>query len=126
MERTSVSIVGGSGYAGGELLRLLLGHPKVEVTQVTSERFANSFVYRIHPNLRGKTRLRFISSDDLAACDHMFLALPHGVAQQRIGELPDGDAGEELVDQARFPVDAFGRHKVAGLGFHPAGRGNAA
>jgi N-acetyl-gamma-glutamyl-phosphate/LysW-gamma-L-alpha-aminoadipyl-6-phosphate reductase len=96
MDRISVSIIGGSGYAGGELLRLLLGHPKVEVVQVTSERFADSFVYRVHPNLRGKTRLRFISSDDLGACDHLFLALPHGVAQQRIGEL--AEKADRIVD----------------------------
>ena len=49
-----VSIVGGSGYAGGELLRLLLDHPHVDVTQVTSERNAGSFVHFVHPNLRGQ------------------------------------------------------------------------
>ena len=51
-----VSIVGGSGYAGGELLRLLLDHPHVEVAQVTSERNADSFVHFVHPNLRGRTQ----------------------------------------------------------------------
>jgi N-acetyl-gamma-glutamyl-phosphate/LysW-gamma-L-alpha-aminoadipyl-6-phosphate reductase len=86
MDRISASIVGGSGYAGGELLRLLLGHPGATVAQVTSERFANRFVYRVHPNLRGRTRLRFVSSQDLEPCDLLFLALPHGVAQRRIGE----------------------------------------
>ncbi|MEA3345344.1 MAG: N-acetyl-gamma-glutamyl-phosphate reductase [Chloroflexota bacterium] len=90
------SIVGGSGYAGGELLRLLLGHPKVEVAQVTSERFAGSFVYRVHPNLRGRTRLKFTPSRELGACDLLFLALPHGVAQKRIGEF--AEKSERVID----------------------------
>ena len=90
------SILGGSGYAGGELLRLLLGHPQIEVSQVTSERFANSFVYRVHPNLRGQTRLKFVSSQELASCELLFLALPHGVAQARIGEL--AEKAERLID----------------------------
>jgi N-acetyl-gamma-glutamyl-phosphate/LysW-gamma-L-alpha-aminoadipyl-6-phosphate reductase len=93
---TQVSIVGGSGYAGGELLRLLLSHPQVEVVQVTSERFADSFVYRAHPNLRGRTRLKFVSSQDLEPCDVLFLALPHGVAQQRINGF--AEKAERIVD----------------------------
>ena len=90
------SIIGGSGYAGGELLRLLLGHPQVEVAQVTSERFAGSFVYRVHPNLRGRTRLKFVSSQEVESCELLFLALPHGVAQERVGEFT-GKA-ERVVD----------------------------
>ena len=61
------SIVGGSGYAGGELLRLLLGHPQVEVAQVTSQRFAGRFVHGLHPNLRGATSLKFSSRGQLRA-----------------------------------------------------------
>ena len=78
------SIVGGSGYAGGELLRLLLGHPQVEVAQVTSQRFASRFVHGVHPNLRGSTRLKFSSLDTLEACDLLFLALPHGRTAEQI------------------------------------------
>jgi N-acetyl-gamma-glutamyl-phosphate/LysW-gamma-L-alpha-aminoadipyl-6-phosphate reductase len=96
MNGISVSIVGGSGYAGGELLRLLLGHPHVKVAQVTSERFAGSFVYRVHPNLRGGTRLKFTASEELERCDLLFLALPHGVAQRRIGEFTE--KAERTVD----------------------------
>ena len=77
-----VSIIGASGYAGGELLRLLLDHPGVEVAQATSERNAGDFVYRLHPNLRGRTSLKFTSRDALAPCDLIFLALPHGEAQK--------------------------------------------
>ncbi len=82
----NVSIVGGSGYAGGELLRLLLGHPHVEVGQVTSERFAGKFVTLLNPNLRGRTRLKFSRVDELQPCDLLFLALPHSQAQRRIAE----------------------------------------
>jgi N-acetyl-gamma-glutamyl-phosphate/LysW-gamma-L-alpha-aminoadipyl-6-phosphate reductase len=46
------SVIGGSGYAGGELVRLLLGHPEVTLKQVTSERLAGKFIRMVHPNLR--------------------------------------------------------------------------
>ena len=78
----TVGIVGASGYAGGELLRLLLAHPGVSITQITSERHVGSFAYHIHPHLRGRTQLRFISRDALQPCDILFLALPHGEAQK--------------------------------------------
>ncbi len=82
--RISVSIIGGSGYVGGELLRLLLDHPHVEVKQVTSERNAGAFVHFTHPNLRGRTKLQFVSATDIEACDLLFLCLPHGGAMERI------------------------------------------
>jgi len=96
MDRITASIVGGSGYTGGELLRLLLGHPGVELAQVSSERFADSFVYRVHPNLRGHTRLKFTSSQELESCGLLFLALPHGVSQRRIGEF--AGKAERIID----------------------------
>ena len=71
-----VSIVGASGYTGGELLRLLLFHPRVEVAQVTSERLAGKFVHNAHPNLRAATKLKFSSASELAPCDVLFLCLP--------------------------------------------------
>ena len=79
-----VSIVGASGYTGGELLRLLLFHPQVEVAQVTSESHAGEYVYQQHPNLRKRTPLQFTSRDTLEPCDVLFLALPHGEAQKHI------------------------------------------
>ncbi len=74
------SIVGGSGYAGGELLRLLLGHPEFEIAQVISRRLAGAFVHFTHPNLRGHTDLRYCTADELERCDLLFLCLPHGSA----------------------------------------------
>lgn len=90
------NIVGGSGYAGGELLRLLLAHPQVEVAQVTSQRFAGRFLHGVHPNLRGATRLKFNRIDDLLPCDLLFLALPHGRAAQQIVHF-DG-LSDRLID----------------------------
>ncbi|MEM7532364.1 MAG: N-acetyl-gamma-glutamyl-phosphate reductase [Chloroflexota bacterium] len=92
----NVSIVGASGYAGGELLRLLLSHPHVEIKQVTSERNAGSFVYFTHPNLRGQTKLKFVSAMDLEPCDFLFLGLPHGGAMGRIEEFTG--LAERIVD----------------------------
>ena len=83
----NVSIIGGSGYAGGELLRLLLDHPHVEVVQVSSESNLGRCVYATHPNLRGRTRLKFCLASQIARCDVLFVALPHGEAQQRIEAL---------------------------------------
>ena len=87
MTRLRVSIIGGSGYAGGELLRLLLGHPYVEVAQVTSESNFGKYVHSVHPNLRGRTTLTFSQAADVQPCDLLFLALPHGEAMQRIEHL---------------------------------------
>jgi len=83
MKKTTVSIIGGSGYVGGELLRLLLQHPYVEVQQVTSERFAGQFIKSVHPNLRVYP-LKFSSVDDLKKVDVLFLCLPHGESMKRI------------------------------------------
>lgn len=80
----SVSIAGGSGYTGGELLRLLLAHPQVSVRQVTSERFAGKFVHKVHPNLRKATTLKFSAMDELENVDVLFLALPHGRAMAEV------------------------------------------
>lgn len=73
-----VSIVGGSGYAGGELVRLLLQHPHVQLHQVTSERNVGKPVSLIHPNLRKVTDVQFTSASALEPVDLLFVALPHG------------------------------------------------
>jgi len=80
----SAAIAGGSGYTGGELLRLLLGHPGVSVRQISSERFAGKLVHRVHPNLRKATTLKFSALDELEGADVLFLALPHGRAMADI------------------------------------------
>ena len=83
---TTVSIVGGSGYGGGELLRLLLAHPCVEVKQATSRSHLGEYVYQVHPNLRKRTQLKFSDPATLESVDILFLAQPHGQAQHHIEE----------------------------------------
>ena len=78
------AIVGGSGYTGGELLRLLIFHPEVEVVQVTSRSQFGRYAYQVHPNLRKRTTLKFSDPQDLDDTDVLFLALPHGEAQKNI------------------------------------------
>ena len=90
------AILGGSGYAGGELLRLLLQHPEVEVAQVTSERAADQYVHFVHPNLRGQTDLKFVPAADVESCDVIFSALPHGRCMERIDQL--AQLAEHIVD----------------------------
>ena len=81
---TRVGVVGGAGYAGGELLRLLVDHPHVEVAWTSSGSQLGRFVHTVHPNLRGRTKLKFIQADDGEPVDVLFLAMPHGVAAGRI------------------------------------------
>jgi len=90
------AIVGASGYAGGELLRLLLFHPEVEVQQITSETYAGQYAHFVHPNLRGQTRLTFVPLSDLEPCDLLFLALPHGTAWERIDHF--AGIAEHIID----------------------------
>jgi [amino group carrier protein]-6-phospho-L-2-aminoadipate/5-phospho-L-glutamate reductase len=84
VDKIKVAIVGGSGYTGGELLRLLLSHPRAEVVQVTSERSAGKLVSKAHPNLRKRTQLQFSKMAEIRACDLLFLCLPHGEAMEKI------------------------------------------
>lgn len=96
MNHLKVGVVGGSGYTGGELLRLLLDHPHVEVTQVTANTNAGKFLHHVHPHLRGRTQLRFITIEVLQPCDLLFLALPHGEAQRGIEQYVA--TAERIVD----------------------------
>ncbi len=104
-----VGIVGGSGYTGGELLRLLLRHPKVEVAQVTSDSMAGKPIGRAHPNLRKVTDLTFTPHSDLEPCDLLFLAMPHGRSTGRMsdfllraGKVIDLSADFRLKDPALY------------------------
>lgn len=86
-ETLRVGVVGASGYAGGEFLRLALGHPFLEVVQATSERHAGMPVHLVHPNLRGATSLRFSPLAELESVDLLVLGLPHGESAARFDEL---------------------------------------
>jgi len=91
-----VSIVGASGYGGGELLRLLLQHPQVQVHQCTSERFVGKPVTRLHPNLRKGTALKFSSVQQLDKVDLLFTALPHTKCMQRFDEF--SSLADRIID----------------------------
>lgn len=104
-----VSIVGASGYVGGELLRLLLDHPQVEIGQVTSERYAGKYAHHVHPNLRGSAPLKFSPLAALEPCDVLLLALPHGEAARQIehfaalaGRIVDLSADFRLRDAGAY------------------------
>ena len=77
-----IGIIGGSGYAGGEIIRILSRHENVEIKSVTSRKYADEYLYRAHPNLRGVTDLKFeeLEVDKITKkCDLVFTSLPHGV-----------------------------------------------
>ena len=78
------SIVGGSGYAGGELIRLLSGHEQVEIKQIASASRAGRPVHSVNPNLRKSVPLKFCAPQELAECDVLFLCLPHGQTMSAI------------------------------------------
>ena len=111
MSGVRVGVIGGSGYVGGELVRLLIGHPAVTVTAVTSERFAGRPVVDRHPNLRKRCDLDFRSAAELEPCDLLFLCLPHGQAMEMIDRyaelaprLIDSSADFRLRDPAGYPA----------------------
>jgi LysW-gamma-L-alpha-aminoadipyl-6-phosphate/LysW-L-glutamyl-5-phosphate reductase len=100
-------VVGASGYIGGELLRLLLGHPQVTVGQATSERLRGRRVDNAHPNLRGQTDLRFAAVADLADADVLLFATPHRVTMELL---------PALCARARLVIDLSGDFRLDDAG----------
>ena len=100
MSKVKVGIVGGTGYTGVELLRLLANHPHAEVKVITSRSEAGMPVAEMFPNLRGHFDLAFSEPDmdNLKACDLVFFATPHGVAMSLTPELIE--AGVKVIDLA--------------------------
>lgn len=112
-------IVGGSGYTGGELLRLLHFHPDVEVKQVTSRAQAGRYIHSAHPHLRDVSRLKFSHPDGLEACDVLFLAMPHGTAARQIDHF--AAQAPKLIDlSADFRLDCSDRYQRWYGEEHPA------
>ncbi len=105
-----VGVVGGTGYTGVELLRLLVGHPDVDLCVITSRSKAGHAVADLFPNLRGCTALEFTAPDvgQLEKCELVFFATPNGTAMTMVPRLLD--AGVRVVDLAadfrlRQPAD---------------------
>jgi N-acetyl-gamma-glutamyl-phosphate reductase len=95
-----VGIVGGTGYTGVELLRLLARHPQVEMTAITSRKEAGTKVADMFPNLRGRVSLAFATPEEagLEKCNVVFFATPNGVAMQQARTLLE--AGVKVIDLA--------------------------
>jgi len=100
LKKVNVCILGGSGYTGGELLRILAGHPNVEVVMATSKEYVGKPVHYVHFNLRGVYKnLKFAPLDIdkiTSQCEVAFLALPHGVSLHYVPKLLE--TGLRVVD----------------------------
>ena len=108
--RTSVAVIGASGYSGGELVRLLLGHPLIALTRVGGASSAGSRLAEVHPHLSGTGAAGLVlePAEEVGGVDVAFLALPHG----RSAELAPAllDAGTRVIDLAgdfRLPAAAY-------------------
>jgi N-acetyl-gamma-glutamyl-phosphate reductase len=95
-----IGIVGGTGYTGVELLRLLAQHPHCEIAAITSRKEAGTAVAELFPSLRGAIALEFSEPEKagLKACDLVFFATPNGVAMEQARALVDG--GVRIIDIA--------------------------
>lgn len=93
-------IIGGAGYTAGELLRILVNHPEVEITFVHSESNAGNKLYAVHEGLFGDTEISFSSTYDLEAIDVLFLCSAHGKSRV-FWEENKRPAGLKVVDLAQ-------------------------
>ena len=143
------AVVGASGFTGGELLRLLEGHPAFEVVQATSRSAENKTVGSVHPNLRGMD-LRFSDPADLESVDILFACTPHGVSMERIDEFRaaadtvvdlsadfrldeaavydeyyNGHDRPELLDKSEYALPELNRENLAGADLIASGGCNA-
>ncbi|MEO8888365.1 MAG: N-acetyl-gamma-glutamyl-phosphate reductase, partial [Jatrophihabitantaceae bacterium] len=108
-----VAVVGASGYAGSELLRLVAGHPDLEVAAVTAHGNAGQRVGDVLPNLRSVADLKFAEStpDAVAGADLVFLAMPHGAAPALVAALPESQRIVDLGSDFRLTdPDAHARY----------------
>jgi N-acetyl-gamma-glutamyl-phosphate reductase len=120
MKTTKVAIIGASGYSGQELIRLLLRHPHVEITQFTSRQYTGKAVADVFPRFRGQVTGTFTEPKvaDIKA-DAVFLALPHGVAAEFA--VPLLKRGVKVLDlSADFRLKSPARYKEFYDHDHPA------
>lgn len=87
----NVGVIGASGYAGGELLRLLSNHPKFQISYISAGTNAGELVTAVHPHLSNFERSKFESTDlsRINTCDLVFIALPHGESGKLISQIKD-------------------------------------
>jgi N-acetyl-gamma-glutamyl-phosphate reductase len=116
-----VAVAGASGYAGGELLRLLAAHPDLDVVAATAHDKAGQRLGEVHPGLRSLADLTLgtMSPDSLSGADLIFLALPHGLSGALAPQLPDGSKVVDLgADHRLTDADAYQRYY--GTAYHTA------
>src|SRR5574340_1063506 len=119
-----VGVVGGTGYTGVELLRLLAQHPQVELKAITSRGEAGQKVSDMFPSLRGRVDIAFETPQDarLGECDIVFFATPNGIAMQQARDLlAEGVRVVDLAADFRIADVAewekwYGMHHVAQIG----------
>ena len=120
--RVKVAVVGASGYTGEELLRVLLRHPNIELTAITSRQMAGQPLSSVLGPSAGRTRLAFqnLGPQEVSACaDVFFLALPHGVAAEYA--VPLLQAGKTVLDlSADFRLKSEAKYKEYYKETHPA------
>ncbi|MDH7462551.1 N-acetyl-gamma-glutamyl-phosphate reductase [Chitinophagaceae bacterium 26-R-25] len=92
-----VGIIGGAGYTGGELIRLLINHPQVEILYINSKSNAGKPVYTVHQDLIGETKLEFTGALDKKA-DVVFLCVGHGEAKKFVDENAEFLKGSKIID----------------------------
>jgi N-acetyl-gamma-glutamyl-phosphate reductase len=116
-----IAIAGASGYAGGELLRLVAAHPDLDVAAVTAQSSAGRPVRELHPNLRSVAELTFTDTTAvaLADADLVFLALPHGASAALAAELPDRTKIVDLGSDHRL-TDRAAHARYYGRDYAPA------
>jgi N-acetyl-gamma-glutamyl-phosphate reductase len=131
---TRVAVAGASGYAGGELLRLLAGHPDLEIGPLTAQSSAGTPVTTAHPHLSGLDGAVFTSTDPelLADADLLFTALPHGESAALVAQLPSDlkivDLGadfrlrDEMAWTTYYPATPYAGHWIYGLPELPGAR----
>ncbi|MFH0776950.1 MAG: N-acetyl-gamma-glutamyl-phosphate reductase [Patescibacteria group bacterium] len=98
MPKHSAAILGASGYVGGEIARLILGHPNFELRFATSENFAGKAISKVHPNLRGATDLKFCKFSEVEKVDIVFACLPHGALATKISTVEK--LGDVIIDSS--------------------------
>lgn len=110
----TAGIIGGTGYTAGELIRLLLWHPEVEIAYIHSGNYAGQAVSSVHTDLVGEINLNFVKSSD-EEVDVLFLCLPHGASAPYLAEHPIATK-TKIIDLSRdFRLKAEGNDFIYGL-----------
>ena len=110
-----VGIIGGAGYTAGELIRLLVNHPKAEIVFVNSESNAGNLLTDVHEGLYGETEIKFISGMPFNEVDVLFFCFGHGKSEVFLKE-HEIPAGVKIIDMAQdFRLEARGNDYVYGL-----------